>query len=325
MKPSVISCRLALFTGFVLLPLTGGAEAAVLYQQDFQVNDTVNWTLNGGASDEQADYYFDYSTVGIPTPAGGTGTRGMKLQANLTDGVFAGMSASPTALALPANYILTFNFWSNTVGATTSPGFPAGGNSSSNLSTFGVGTTGLAVQSPGTATHSVYFAANGDGGSTTADYRAYSSAAATSYASGSAVYQAPAGSNSSANAYYAGFGGVAPPAAQTALYPNQNGSVAAGATAFAWHTVEIKLESDFITWTMDGLSLARIDRSTVTLGGSNIFFGHSDINAASSTDTNDAALIFTLIDNIRVVEVPEPSALSLAGLLALGLLRRRRA
>jgi hypothetical protein len=57
-------------------------------------------------------------------------------------------------------------------------------------------------------------------------------------------------------------------------------------------------------------------------GGSNIFFGHSDINTTSSTDVNDVHLLFTLIDNVRVV--PEPSSLTMILMFAGGLLFRGR-
>jgi hypothetical protein len=53
------------------------------------------------------------------------------------------------------------------------------------------------------------------------------------------------------------------------------------------------------------------------LGGDNIFFGHSDTNATSSTDVNDVHLLFTLIDNIQVTQngtsIPAPPTLVLLG------------
>ncbi len=295
----------------------GTSASAALYAMDFEVDDSANWALNNGPSDAAANYYFDYSTVGIPAAPGGAGTRGMKLQANLSSGVFGGMSTSPTNAVLPSTYTLTFDWWANTVGS-----FPVGGSGSTNLSTFGVGTAGGTAQWPGGTQDSVWFAATGDGGSGS-DYRAYSTAAATSYTFGSGVYaagtQATALNNS--DAYYSILGNVAPPVDQATLFPNQTGNVQTGAAAFAWHEVEINYGLTDITWTVDGLLIATVDRSTVTLGGTNIFFGHSDINAGSSTDVNDAALLFTLIDNIQVV--PEPSS-ALLGLVGAALLFRRR-
>ena len=85
------------------------AALAQLYTENFDADHSANWLLSAneasGASpsdgvgdpDASADFFFDYSDVGIP-PApnsiGGT-TRGMKIQANLTSDIFGGASASP--------------------------------------------------------------------------------------------------------------------------------------------------------------------------------------------------------------------------------------
>ncbi|MBK8916193.1 MAG: PEP-CTERM sorting domain-containing protein [Phycisphaerales bacterium] len=310
-------------TSGVLAALVSASAAAMpLYHNNFEVDTTANWTLNNGPSDAAADYFFDYSTVGIPvspsTPMGG-GTRGMKLQANLSNGIFGGMSVSPNGLDVPAtypDYTVRFDWWSNINGP-----FPGGGSGSTNLSTFGVGTNGTTPQWPGGSQNSVWFAATGDGGSA-ADYRAYSTAAPTSYASGNAVYAAPAGAINNTAAYYSGFGGVAAPAAQLGLFPQQTGTTQVGSAGMQWHEVEIEKLANLVTWRVDGLLIATIDLNTVTLSGGNIFFGHSDINATSSTDPNDAALLFTLIDNVRVT--PEPTSLALLGLVALAARRRGR-
>jgi hypothetical protein len=72
-----------------------------------------------------------------------------------------------------------------------------------------------------------------------------------------------------------------------------------------------------MTWKVDGLLLATVPVGDDTAAtGNNIFFGHSDSNATSSSDANDVNLLFTLIDN--VVVVPEPSSLVLCLVAALG-------
>jgi hypothetical protein len=79
-----------------------------------------------------------------------------------------------------------------------------------------------------------------------------------------------------------------------------------------WHQVEIAKSGANVTWKVDGTLIATVpvaDDNVLT--GSNIFFGHSDTNATSSTDPNDSALLFTLIDNVRVV--PEPATGTLLG------------
>ncbi|MBP7747815.1 MAG: PEP-CTERM sorting domain-containing protein [Phycisphaerae bacterium] len=299
-------CALALGVLLVAVPAYGS-----LYMQDFEVDSTGSWTLNNGPSDAAADFFFDYSTVGIPVAPNGTGTRGLKLQANLENGIFSGMSVSPTGQSFAGDYVVEFDWWANFNGP-----FPGGGSGSTNLSTFGVGTAGVTPQWPGGVQDSVWFAGTGDGGSS-ADWRAYSTAATTGYPDGSPVY--PYTTRNNTNPYFAGFGSNTAPAAQLALFPQQTGVTAVGSAGMEWHFVQITKAGTTLTWHVDGLLMATIDLNTVTLGGGNIFFGHSDINATSSTDVNDAALLFTLIDNVNVT--PEPGSLAL---LALGLLALRR-
>lgn len=286
------------------------------YFENFEVDPTANWVINNGPSDAAANFFFDYSTVGIPLAPNGAGSRGMKLQANLANGIFSGMSASPIGQSFAGDYTVRFDWWANFNGP-----FPAGGSGSTNLSTFGIGTSGTTVQWPGGTQDSVWFAATGDGNST-ADWRAYSSAAGTSYPDGSPVYSAA--TRNSSDPYYAGFGGNAAPAAQLALFPQQTGLTGVGSAGMEWHDVIIENVGGFATWSVDGLQIASVDLSTVTLGGGNIFFGHSDVNATSSTDPNDGALLFTLIDNINVTAVPAPGSIALLGLGGLFVSRCRR-
>jgi len=211
-----------------------------------------------------------------------------------------------------------FDWWANFNGP-----FPMGGSGSTQLSTFGVGTSGTVAQWPGGTQDSIWFAATGDGNSST-DWRAYSPTAPARYAdTADGIYAAGAfaGSTNASDAYYAGFGNVDAPAAQLGIFPQQSGTTLVGSAGMAWHEVEIAVGLLNVTWTVDGLLIATVPLLDDTVNtGNNIFFGHSDTNATSSTDPNDGELLFTLIDNIRVtdnaVAVPEPGALAV---LALGL------
>jgi hypothetical protein len=310
--------RTALLLGLALVGVPAWASAQ-LYQQDFDADSTATWTVNAGPSDHAVDFFFDYSTVGIPSAPNSAGTtRGMKLQANQTNGIFSGFSVSPTGQSFGGNYTVRFDWWSNFNGP-----FPAGGSGSTQLSTFGIGSSGAVAQWPGAPVQeSVWFAATGDGNSS-ADWRAYSSAAPTGYPDASTVFAAVGAGNRNHNhPYYAGFGNNTAPAAQLALFPQQTGTTLVGSAAMEWHDVVIDVNGTLATWTVDGLLIATIDLTTVTLGGGNIFFGHSDTNATSSTDPEDVNLLFTLIDNVRVV--PEPASLSLLGAAGLLALRRRK-
>jgi hypothetical protein len=287
-----------------------------LYDEDFEVDPTASWTVNDpGITDILADFFYDYSAIGVPSAPNGTGTRGLKMTANNTGGVFGGFSVSPTGEQFSGDYTVRFDLWQNYVGP-----LGAGGSGSTQLSTFGIETAGNVAVWPGSSPkESVMFAVTLDGGSA-ADYRVYSSAAEFGHPEGDPVFSS-GGFRNGSDAYYAGFGGDSAPAAQLALFPGQSGVTDGGEIAFAWRDVVIDVNGGVATWSVDGLEIAQIDTANLTLGGGNILFGHSDTNGSSSSDPNNSLLNVTIIDNIRVV--PEPGALALCLLAALGMIVQR--
>ena len=306
----------------IALAISNVSFAAPIYSQDFNVNDTANWTVNGSGvagSDFVADFFYDYSAIGVPVAPNGTGTRGLKMTANNSGGVFSGFTTSPTGQSFSGAYTVSFDMWQNYAGP-----LGPGGNGTTQFSQYGIGSAGTSTQWIGSVSKdSVSFGTTLDGGSAT-DYRAYSSAANASYASGNAVYQAPAGAINNSNAYYAVYTAQPAPAAQVGLFAGQTGSTDPGETAFKWRRVTIDVSGGFANWSIDGTPLAKVDLSTVTLGGGNILFGHSDTNSATSTDANRVALNVTIIDNISVDAIPEPATAALCLLGALGFCGTRR-
>jgi hypothetical protein len=87
-----------------LIALAGLSKAAPLYSENFDVDPSGNWTVNNnGAGTNAANFFFDYSTVGIPPAPHSAGTtRGLKLGANLNSatapgsGNIPGITVSPT-------------------------------------------------------------------------------------------------------------------------------------------------------------------------------------------------------------------------------------
>ena len=63
MKYILLAAALAAVLGFA-----GASIALPFYANDFEVDDSANWTINKGpaTTDEAHDLFFDYSTVGVP-------------------------------------------------------------------------------------------------------------------------------------------------------------------------------------------------------------------------------------------------------------------
>jgi hypothetical protein len=278
-----------------------------LYTETFDADATGRWTVNKSTGDNTnddgsvADFHFDYSAAGIPpapNSAGGS-TRALKLQANLSGGIFSGLSVSPNAQNFTGDLRLRFDLWINYQGP-----LPAGGSGSTQVAGAGVGTAGTSPQWAAGTQDSVWFGATGDGGSGV-DYRAYSPVAGSGYDDVSGVFAAGStgGPRNNTHPYYAGFGRQPAPQGQLDSFPGQSGLTSAGVLGFAWRDVVIEKRGTQVSWFVDGLRLATVDASEITFGGGNILFNYFDINAGSTTDPNAPDLHFALVDNVRVQQL----------------------
>ncbi len=320
--------RILLMAGLGLALCGASASAQIAFSENFDVDPTANWTVNTlGPGISDANFFFDYSTVGIPSaPNSGGTTRGLRLRANqlVAANTFpAGVSVSPIGQSFSGDYTLRFDMWLNFNGPA-----PGGGSGSTQITGAGIGTAGTSSQIAGGVIDSINFGSSGEGGSSV-DYRAYSTANQVGYTPAQGVFAAGTASTvrNSSDPYYAGFGGVSAPAAQLGLFPQQTGATAVGAPGWAWRDVQIVKSGNIVKWSIDGLLLVTVDTTTAgALGGGNILFNQYDINATASTDPNAGALLFGLFDNV-VVTIPEPTSGALALLGGLGLYaawRRRK-
>lgn len=314
--------------------LTENSYGQTAFTENFDIDATANWTVNNnGNGMNAANLFYNYGTLGIPSAPHSTGgsTVGLKLSANISgtspaSGVLPGLSVSPTGQSFTGNYTLRFDWWHNWLGSTTTGiGSSSGGSGSTQLSTFGILSSGTSANYAG-ASDSVFFGATGDGASAT-DFRTYSAAKPTGYLLADTQNTYAAGSqNNTASLYTTLFpAGATAPAAQTAISTTQNGSSLAGTAGFRWHDVEITKNGNFVTWTVNGTLLATLDTTGITTGGNNILFGMADTSLGAGTPGSlFSQLDFTLIDNVVVTLVPEPSSLALVGMGGLALLARRR-
>ncbi len=319
-------------------------RADQVYAENFDTDQTPFWTFNSSAgsgdlaadnSNNEADYHFDYSTVGIPSADGpGGSTFGLKVEANIPGtGVFEGCSASPTGLTLPDQYILHVKVWQNTIGP-----MPSGGSGSTQVTNLAVGVSGTSAEFPGTGEGGVQLGVTGDGGSTQ-DWRLYTgsfpdgagstivpSAHPGTYAAGDAADANGKDPRAAENVYYTTrFPGQSPPAAQAGLFPSQTGTTENGAPAFAWHDWVMVKASDQITVYVDGKLIGTVNSSLFpTFAGNNFALGQADINATSSADSNARSLLFGLFDDVQVESIPEPASMSLLLMGGIALLTQRR-
>ncbi|TAL00914.1 MAG: PEP-CTERM sorting domain-containing protein [Verrucomicrobia bacterium] len=300
MKPKVFLFGTSLVIGISLCT----TARAQLYSEDFDTDHTANWSVKLSGADAFANVFFDYSTLGIPSAPHSTGgsTRGIRFLANQSAGVQQGISATPIGQGFTGDYTVRFDMWLNYNGP-----LGTGGSGSTQIGSFGIGTTGLTAQWAGSSS-SIMFGAGTDAGSASA-YRCYTNNTLAGAASG--VYAA--GSLSAANAYYTSrYGGASAPAAQVTLYPGQTGTTPAGTAGFAWRDVLIINTNSIVSWYLDGSLIASVNRTPLTTLSTNIFLGLFDINNSSSTDANDF-LIASIFDNIVVSAVPEPTSVALMG------------
>ena len=79
-----------------VMALSAPAAFGALYEENFNVDHTANWTVNDpGVTDIGVDFFYDYSAIGVPSASGGD-TLGLKMTANNVDCVFGGVCVSPT-------------------------------------------------------------------------------------------------------------------------------------------------------------------------------------------------------------------------------------
>src|SRR3954451_2454144 len=141
--------HLCLFLTLVIGGLVAGrAPAAILFSDDFNnAGNSANWTVNiapstpaAVATQQDATFAYDYSTLGIPAAPGSSDTLGLRLRANIPSsaaspvttrpaGVTSGLSVSPTAQNFGSNYQATFYAWSNFNGSANAQGLGDNANS----------------------------------------------------------------------------------------------------------------------------------------------------------------------------------------------------
>lgn len=291
-------------TGF-LLP---AANAGLVFSDDLSTD--ANWTILGDA-DTAGTFGYDYSADGIPSAPNGTGTTGLKLEANLTGGAAAAVAAVHPLGFSGTPYRVSFDVWSN---------YALAGSGTTEFAGGGVGHDGTTLGRSGAS-----LLITGDGGSSR-DYRLYKGVS-EQFVESLQYNGSFASNNGSEPAIAAAIVGTAPPAAQA-----QVGTPSDGAAAFQWITMQIDVDptAGLSTFTLltdsTSLEIGTINSNVgdpVGLEG-NVSLVYADLfNSLADTP----ALQFGIYDNVNIETVdviPEPSSALLLTLSGLGFFLRRR-
>lgn len=332
----------------IILPANSRAQTLV-FSEDFETDHNFDNTYvtntcigNGtspssdntpaSAAANQANLYFDYSTVGVPLSPHSTNssTHALKLSCNIVAGNSfpIGISVSPVNFGITLNFDMHFDGWWNFDGP-----MPLGGPGSTEIGGAGYGTFGTNAQVAGRCDSIIIGAATD--ANTASSVRVYSPTHAASYQAGDyqigsdGQAQTTHGDPTSGYVYAGTNGGrdlrqppfntefPAPqcPNAQQALFPQQTNSdgtfpgqggfANAGAICFKWHDVSLSKIGNVITYKIDGFLIATVNVADAgNSGGSNILFNMYDINSGGDTQATATNLLFFLVDNVRITNFP---------------------
>jgi hypothetical protein len=273
----------------------------ILFADNFDTDSSANWNFFWGAAnglpDYTVDWAFDYGATpytfnGVtalipPAPNSPDGsTRGVRFTVNNNDtnGSTAGVNIYPKNQTFSNNFALKFDLWINYPGGAS--GVNATGSTEHAI--FGLNHLGTQVNwaaPSGSASDGVWFAVDGEGG-TTHDYRAY--VGDPSGPPTELIGQAASGLSQTDN--------VA--AIYQTLLPSSRFETA-GAAGKNWVEAELRQTNNVILWLLDGTVIAqRTNTSSFTAG--NIMLGFMDTFASIANPAEDAFVIF---DNVRVEDL----------------------
>lgn len=278
----------------------------VLFADNFGTDTSANWNLFWGAAngiaDYTADWAYDYGAIpytfngvtGLIPPAPNSpdgSTRGVRFTANNNDAIAATAAVNiyPAGQSFNGNFALKFDLWINY------PGGVGGINStgSTEYAIFGLDHLGTQVNwaaPSASSSDGVWFGMDGEGGSSTTDYRAY-----VGNLSGTEIDLAAAGTS-----------GLIASNHTAAIYQNLFPSTrfeTAGAPGKNWVEVELRQTNNVLVWILDGRVVAQRTNTSVFTSG-DIMIGYMDPFASIA---NPAADAFVLFDNLRVEDLSAPA------------------
>jgi hypothetical protein len=262
-----------------------------LFSDSLGADTSANWNLFAATSDYTTNWAFNYgsqpytwngSTYLIPPAPNNTNgsTTGVRLTVNDSSGVITGVNLYPKGGFFSNNFALKFDLWLNYPGGAGG----TGGSGTTEYLICGINHSGTEVNwdaTSATSTDGLWFAADGDGGSTR-DYRDY--------------LGNPSGVETDLMGAASGLAGTNHAYAPFPTFFPANRFETAGAPSKNWVAGEIDQSNGVVTWKLDGNIVAQRNNSSQYTNG-NIMIGYMDIFASVASPLSDAYLLF---DNVRV-------------------------
>lgn len=285
------------------LLLGSGSAMGALFSEDF--NDglaSTRWSVVSQQEgihgpDGSVDFSFDYSTLGIANPSGGSDTTGVFLQFNKTDQVGAegeSYSIYPNGQSFSGDIALELDMFV----------YNDGGSGSTEHGMAGLFLDNLNPVSPyefGADGGPLAWVYSGEGGDGSGDLGKYAEGGV-----GNTGYTGLGDYNGVPTGNIPGFQTGAPGSLGPSAPPNDRG---------AWVKVRIEVVGTTINWLLNGAVVDSYDNSGGFYTTGNILVGGMDVFNSSNGNNG------VIIDN--VVVTPEPASLALLAVGGLAVLRRR--
>jgi len=306
----MILCFRAGLASLAALALVAPSARAALFSDDF--NDGLAATRWSIASQQEStalpttgpdgsvNFAFDYSTLGVANPGGGSDTIGAFIQVNNTDQTGDEGETYviyPTGQSFSGNFVLEADMFVWNDEGASGPGTTELGMAGAFLNNA----SPVAPYQWGTAGGPLAWIYSGEGGST-ADLAKFreGNATATGYVAISDYNTYPA---NTIPGFETGVSGASGPAGS-----DPNGS---------WVKVRVESTGSMVKWYLNGALVDTYDNSGGFYTSGNIFLGTTDpfnsVNPAGGA----------IVDNV-VVTIPEPAAAGLACVAGLALLATRQ-
>lgn len=306
---------IALAAGLAFGAVSASQAQTIVFSDDFDSYSspsvvTAAGTNNGykilygastGVSDFSATFGYDYSANSIPVAPNTTNgsTKGLKLVVNKdATAAVSSLNLYPTNKSFSGSFSLQFDLWINWGGAVGTTEHALFGINHSGNVTNRCGATG------GTGSDGLFFAMDGDGGSsatstTLRDYSVFRGASnavpvlllTNTAAPFSFGPTPPLGGRFSAGD--AGFQGLF------------STSTPLGSAGNQWVQVEVRYETNYVTWSLNGTIVAQY-ANVFTYSSGDILIGYED----AFSSIGDASLDFAIFDNIRVTALGGPPTVS---------------